>query len=92
MTVRKPRYPMDEFVRRGQEIYDRVVRPALRPEDEECFVAIDIETDCYEVDRNDYAASERLLKRQPDAQIWIERIGHRAAYRMGGRTLGGDQK
>src|SRR3989442_10407080 len=38
----------EEFSRRGQEIYDRDVRPALRLEDEDKFVAIDIESGNYE--------------------------------------------
>jgi len=37
-------YNSEEFSRRGQEIYDRDVHPALRPEDEDKFVAIDIES------------------------------------------------
>ena len=36
----------------------------------------------YEVDADDYTATERLLRRNPDAQIWLVRVGHRAAYRI----------
>jgi hypothetical protein len=82
MATRGPRYSREEFSRRGQEIYDRVIRPYLRPDDEDKFVAIDIESDTYEMDHNDYAAVDRLLKRLPDAQIWLMRVGHRAAYHM----------
>jgi hypothetical protein len=67
MATRGPRYSREEFSRRGQEIYDRVVRPALRPEDADKFVAIDIESGSYEMDANDYTAVDRLLKRLPDA-------------------------
>lgn len=27
MTVRQPRYPKEEFARRGKEIYNRDIRP-----------------------------------------------------------------
>ena len=84
MTASKALYSSEEFSRRGKEIYDREVRPALRPEDEDKFVAIDIESGGYEIDGNDYAATERLLARQPHAQIWLARVGQRAAYRIGG--------
>jgi hypothetical protein len=84
MTASKARYSSEEFSRRGQEIYDREVRPALRPEDEDKFVAIDIESGAYEINGNDYAATERLLTRHPHAQIWLARVGQRAAYRIGG--------
>jgi hypothetical protein len=83
MPTRGPRYSHEEFARRGQEIYDRVVRPALRPEDMDRYCAIDIESDDFEINASDYEASERLLARHPDAQIWMMRVGRRAAYYMG---------
>jgi hypothetical protein len=87
MATRQPRYSKEEFARRGQEIYDRVIRPALRPEDDGKFVAIDIETGDYEMDQDDRTAVERLLRRRSDAQTWLERVGEPAAYRLGGRFL-----
>jgi hypothetical protein len=32
-------------------------------------------------------ASDRLLARHPDAQIWFLRIGHRALHRFGSRSV-----
>ena len=90
MSASKALYSPEEFARRGQEIYDRDIRPVLRPEDEDQFVAIDIESGSYEMDRNDFAATERLLARYPDAQIWLARVGQRAAYRIGGCSAHGD--
>lgn len=86
MATREARYSREEFARRGQEIYDRVIRPALQPSDENKFVAIDIESGSYEMDPNDYTAVDRLLKRLPEAQIWLMRVGHRAAHRFGWRS------
>ena len=79
----------EEFSRRGQEIYDRDVHPGPRPEDEDKFVAIDIKSGSYEIDRDDFTATERLLTRQPHAQIWLARIGQRAAYRIGAAFASG---
>jgi hypothetical protein len=85
MTPLQPRYGKEEFASRGQEIYERDVRPHLHPGEEGMFVAIDIETAMYEADRDDYTATERLLARNPDAQIWLVRVGHRTTYRIGFR-------
>ncbi len=83
MAVLEPRYSKEEFARRGEEIYERDIRPHLKAGDEGKFVAIDIETGAYEMDKDDYTATERLLARHPNAQIWLRRVGHRAAYRIG---------
>ena len=83
MAERKPRYSHEEFARRGKEIYERVVRPTLKPEDDGKFVAIDIETSAFEIDSDDYEAEERLFRRLRDAQIWLERVGWPAAYSIG---------
>jgi hypothetical protein len=59
------------------------VRPALRPEDDNKFVAIDVRTGDYEIDEDDYAAVSRLRARRPSAEVWLERAGQTAAYRLG---------
>ena len=45
--------------RRGQEAFDRHVKPKLRPEDDGKFVAVDIQSGSYEIDSDDYWATER---------------------------------
>jgi hypothetical protein len=92
MAGLKAHYSHEEFARRGQEIFERVIRTALRPEDDGKFVAIDIESGSYEIDRDDRAATERLLVRQPDAQIWLIRVGERTAYRIGGCLASGGKE
>jgi hypothetical protein len=89
MEVLKPRYSSDEFTQRGQSLYERGVRPHVTEEDEGKFVAIDIETGAYELDPDDYTATENLLKRHPTAQIWLCRVGHRTTFRIGGYPLAG---
>jgi hypothetical protein len=86
MTVRPPRYSKEEFARRGGEIYDRDIRPLVETDNKGNYVAIDIETGAWEIDADDYTATERLLNQRPDAQIWLVRVGHCAAYRIGDRT------
>jgi hypothetical protein len=79
----QPRHSREEFARRGKDILERRVKPRLRPEDDNQFIAIDIESEDFEIDADDYTAAERLLARKPDAQIWLERAGQPAAYRIG---------
>ncbi len=85
MAVLEPRSSKDEFARQGQTLYERDIRPHLTAGDHGKFVAIDIETGAYEIDRDDYTATERLLGHHPNAQIWLLRVGHRTTYRIGGR-------
>jgi hypothetical protein len=88
MTVRQPRYSKEEFARRGQEIYESQVRSQVEQNNQGKIVAIDIETGTFEVDDTPMVAVDRLYERQPDAQPWVIRIGHRAVFRFGNRSLG----
>ncbi len=62
MPGTEPRRGTEEIAGQGAEAYDRHVRPALRPEDDDKFVAIDIDTGDYELDADDYAAVIRWLQ------------------------------
>jgi hypothetical protein len=79
----KRRYPKEEFARRGDEIYERDIKPKLKPRDKGRFLAIDIETGEYEMDDDQRQASERLRARLPDAQTWFVRIGSPYVHRLG---------
>jgi hypothetical protein len=80
-----PRYSKEEFARRGDEIYEREIRSHVEANHKGQFVAIDIETGAYEVDADELAASDRLVARIPDAQIWLHRVGSRYVRRFGPR-------
>ena len=69
---------------RGKMIYQRL-RDEVEPHHNGKFLAIDIETEDYEIDLNGTVAVTRLLAKHPDAVIYLLKIGHRAAYRMGFR-------
>ena len=56
-----------ELAERGEEIFDRVVRPQVEDEDPHKYVAIDIESEDFEVNANQRAAANRLVERHPDA-------------------------
>jgi hypothetical protein len=83
MSLGKRRYSKEEFAQRGDAIYQSDVQPQLQPADDGKFVAIDIESRSYELDRDELKAGNRLLARCPDAQIWVVRVGQRAVHRIG---------
>jgi hypothetical protein len=85
MSARKPRYSKEEFAKRGDAIFENDIRPHLKNEDDDDFVAIDIETGAYEIDANEMAACDRLDARVPDAQVWLRRVGSPYARSFGGR-------
>lgn len=85
MSVLQPRYSKEEFARRGDDIYEQNIRPSVDAGNEGKYVAIDIETGAYEVDGDELAASDRLLARLPQAQIWLRQVGSHCVRRFGPR-------
>jgi len=83
MTVQQLRYSKEEFARRGNEIYTTQVCPQVEEGNHGKIVAIDIETGAFEVAKDSLTASDLLLAKHPDAQIWFVRIGYRAVHRVG---------
>jgi hypothetical protein len=80
-----PRYSKEEFARRGDAIYEKVILPKLAARDAGKFLAIDIETGEYEIAADEMKAGDKLRARLPEAQIWMVRIGHASARRFGAR-------
>lgn len=87
MTVRQRRYSKEEIAQRGQELYESGIRQQVEAGNEGKIIAIDIETGNFEVDETVVAATNRLFERTPDAQPFGIRIGHRAVYHFGSRSL-----
>ena len=87
MTVRQRRYSKEELARRGQELYEAGIQQQVEAGNDGRIVAIDIETGEFEVGETIMAATDRLFERIPDAQPWTIRIGHRAVYHFGTRSL-----
>lgn len=82
MSTTEPRLSREELARRGDDTFTRQVRPALRPEDNGKFVAIDVESDAYEVDEDEFVAVTRLHDRVPGAQVWLVRAGYPATHQL----------
>jgi hypothetical protein len=78
------RYTSEEFARRGQEIFDRKIAAVVQGEDPYKYVAIDIESEDFEVDKDQLAAADRLFQKNPEAQLWFRRVGFPVAEWIGG--------
>ena len=85
MNTITPLYSKEEFARRGDELYERKVRPNIDINDEGKFVVIDIDTGDYEIDNDELDAYDRLIARHPEAQVWVMQVGSRYARRFGPR-------
>ncbi|MGD0091117.1 MAG: hypothetical protein ABSE73_14460 [Planctomycetota bacterium] len=84
MKTNQPRYPKEEFARRGDEIYNRDIRPLVETaENKGKFVLIDIETGAWEMDADEMTAAQKLDARLPDSQVWMVRVGYPSARKFG---------
>lgn len=79
-----PRYTTEEIVRRGEEIYQERIRPLVEPEHHGKFLVVDVETGDYALGPDELTAADRLQERRPDAVIYLLRVGHPTAVRLGG--------
>jgi hypothetical protein len=87
MTVRQPRYSKEEFAKRGDTIYESQIRSQVEEGNHGKIVAINIETGAFEIADTTMVAVDQLYEREPDAQPWVIRIGHRSVFRFGSRSL-----
>ena len=82
MTAKR-RLGKEDFARIGHMLYARRIRPKLAREKKGRVVAMDIKTADYEVADDVLTAADRLRARQPEAKIWLERVGYRTLHRFG---------
>ena len=73
-----------EVVSRGEDIYRRLIRNNVKAEDKGKFVIIDIESEEYEIDKDEAQATKRSLAKRPEAVLYGMRIGYSTAYCLGG--------
>ncbi|MEM8505866.1 MAG: hypothetical protein AAF716_22270 [Cyanobacteria bacterium P01_D01_bin.1] len=83
MALPQLRYSKEEHAERGTEIYESEVRPQVEEGNHGKIVAIDIDTGAFELARDTVTASDRLIERYPEAQIWCVRIGYPGVHRFG---------
>ena len=84
MVKRQPRYSMEEFERRGTELYEGKIRRLVEDGNLGRICCIDIESGEYSVADEPLAAAQLLIDKNPDAQIWGLRIGYVAVSSYAG--------
>ena len=87
MTLQRLDYTKEESSQRGHELYENQIQSQVEVGNHGKIVAIDLDTGAFEVADDTMTASDRLLDRYPDAQIWRIRIGFQAVHRFGGMRL-----
>ena len=85
MSTAHPSLPPGEVVRRGEELFNRLLRTQLEADHQGQIAAIDVDSGDYEVGATVLEASDRLRSRRPDAEVFLLRVGDRALYRIGSR-------
>jgi len=91
MSAAKIEETREQFGERAVAVYERQVKPKLKPEDDGKFVVIDANTGEFEVDEDSVAAADRLEARLPNAEMWLERAGYPTACEHIGVRLADDK-
>ena len=76
MAVQLTQYSAEEVAQRGQEIYERDIRPQVEGDNFGKVVAIDVRTGAYELGDDAISTTSRLRLQHPEAEIWLVRVGH----------------
>lgn len=76
--------PTDDLAESGQRLYDERLKDLLEPAHDGEFVAIDPDSERYFLGPTGLAALRAGRKELPDKLFYLLRVGHEAAYRVGG--------
>jgi len=83
MSQTKQKRASDDQMDKAREIYTRVIVPTLKDENPAKIVAIDVETEDYEIGDDLLAVCQSLKARRPHANIHGFRLGGGAIDRFG---------
>jgi hypothetical protein len=88
MQMGHPRFTKEEIASRGRAIYEQELRARIEADNLDKFLIIDIETGDYEMDIDDFAASNRAHQKHPDGAFYGMRIGRRSSGTIGASVPG----
>lgn len=69
-----PQYSSGEVAEKGQVLFEREIHPSLDASAHGKFLALDVETGDYEIDKDELAAVKRARARRPEAPLYLLRI------------------
>jgi len=84
--VQQTRYSAEETARRGDDLYERQIRPLVEAGNRGKIVAIDVDTRAYALEETALAASRSLQAQYPATEVWLVRVGHRALHHTEARS------
>ena len=84
-TEPKAKLEGEELMRRAKEIYEREIKEKVLPQHKGKLLAIDVWSGDYEVNDDPVIALRALQERHPQNNIFLMRVGYKAAYSMGGK-------
>ena len=68
---------------RGRVVFEQIA-PRLRGENPDDFLFIDVLSGNYEISQDEISGRGLLRARQPNAVVYLRRVGDEAAYTVGG--------
>jgi hypothetical protein len=83
MKNRTDELSADEIGNKGDEIYDRLIRPSLEAKNMGRIIAIDIKSEDYEIGDDPNVVIHRLQHRRPNALFSAMRIGGGGVFTIG---------
>ena len=75
-------FTKEEIVQRGQELYEREIQSLVEADNKGRVVAIDVRTGEFEVAIDAITSARQLRLRQPEAVIFVIRVGYASLHRI----------
>lgn len=83
-----PQLEQKQIAQRGMALYAQRIRSQVEsPENIGKLIAINIETEEYQIGDDLIDLAAKLRSTQPDAMLWAERVGYDAVYAVGGTRI-----
>lgn len=78
-------WTVEEVAQKAKQLYDREIRQKVEHEDNlGKMIVIDAETGEYEIDESGVESILSLKRKNPNARLFMMRIGYNAAFGFGG--------
>ncbi len=78
-----PRLSAEETARRGDEIYERDIKPTLSEDQQGYYISIDIDSGSWTIADTLQAAIDEMYAQHSEAsEVWSLRVGRRALHRI----------
>lgn len=86
-ATRFPKYERDFFRVRGEEIFNDSIKAQVEHLDPEWHLLIDIESGEFAVGPDYFEPSDRLIAKNPNAQLYHRMVGRNWTVKFGARPL-----